>query len=1769
MNSFAASKIVNFETVREQCAQRASLNARRWIVVILGALLLALSPHDLHAQVGNDNPTGPSGIFNGQAGGCGYDPYTANATRSITDISVAGGVGEYPLALVRTANSRTPSTTGVFGWAGGWNHNYNWILEDSPLGPINPARYTVEFPDGRVETFKQVNWDTTCYRVRRGDQSTSAGVRERFVPVDLNPNHTQTYMRAYLILPDGGKVEFWAHQHVSGSQYWYHYHVTAMIDPHGLRTTIDSELVNQNTLRRITKVTEPAGRYLQFAYTGINSPRIASVTEYISGIARRSVNYSYLQMRLNYVQYYNNAWTAHYQYCNANVGDPDMMPMLLWTCDDPMYGGPMHKIAYVYRTTDNYPGNHPVYGQIQSEKYYDGTTVGAAVSTLAVGIPNNNPVYRTETRGDGATRTFIYNGAGPGYLAWASDFTDRYASQTYNQTTKYISAVMDRRGNTTDYTVNRLTGNVTQTQFPAAADVTPSPAPRGTVNYAYGWAGCHDSNNLDANNPYFLCTATDEGGHVTKFWRDGNKRVTKIDYPDGGYEQFTYNGYGQVLTHRLKTGGTETFAYDPNAQYRLQYYSDPYHSNPGNPSIQYFYETHGWVNGVFDSLSHPTNWTYNNRGQVLVTTLPPDPFDNNTRNTITNAYNPDGTLQSMTNELGYVASYTYDDYRRLKSVTPPGRGDGTGANTTNFYYGVSAVDNVNDYKLTDSNVTWTVLASGKKIKTLYDDNRLQSSVTIGYGSGDDATTSYGHDAAGNLTTTTNPYNHNNTTVDYDTRNRPSANHVLSQVTTITYDTAGRKKTITRPNGQTITYDTFDAMNRVTQQTATQSPSQPAVTRYTYYTTSDGGTAPVGLLKTMKDPRNTTDPYTYEYDLMGRKLKLTYPADMANAHRIEQWSYDGVGRLQTFKNRAGRTQTFTYDALNRVNWLTWDDNGLTPTVQFKYDAASRLTDINNANATIQRLYWNDNSLGAETETPTGGNSKAIVYFYDDDGNRSQIYYPDDNLTFSYTYTGRNQLKAIPPWATYEYDARGNLTSRTLYNGTHTDYPYYDPYDRADWVVHYLNGIAPEFNYDYDDLSNNRKWVRRLEPGLGDIGDVFKYDLADQVIGFQLNVQTPQNVQSIPQNITYDANGNRTAFGSDTYTINNNNLNQYSKRNNISAYYDNNATLTQRFDGSTYTYDAQNRLTHAAKGSDTIDFAYDGLNRQVSRTVNGAKTYNVWDGWDLIEEYQAGGTPTAYYLYGADGLILDTQVGNPDINWYYHDGSGSTSHIADSTGHLLEWYRYDLQGTPFIYAPNNTQRSTSNYSVRHLFTGQQWYSEIGLYDLRNRFYSPDIGRFLQPDPIGFDGDTTNLYRYTGNNPVTGSDPTGLDVVTGTHPAGAFPHFFIGVTDWSAGGGTRYFDFYPRGGGGFWYSSGAWDNSLRAPSNFTPVSNYVTTSEQDLVVLHALYAAQANPGAYSVILCKECEARAMGVLAAALGPQGTHFNPVDPYTGNIFDAQGNWAGWEDANTGNIYDSNGNWAGWNKSWRQNFRSGGLTFGLTSASTGGGGGWPFGNFQSPFTGASLPGAYGYPWGDAPWAYGQNPWGAWGNLGNFSVLGSSIDGRNQGLWFAGNNWGEGFRPPDEPACFVAGTPVLMADGSEKPIENIQVGEAVLAWNEETKTIFSTTVVKALHHEEKPQTLFDVELEDGRKFTVNNDHPMYVVEDGDFVFTDDLAARFGTGKPITFQDNKNQPVRIASLKMRRETCKMYNLYVEGQGKNGHTYYASGILVHNFGAGFRRK
>jgi hypothetical protein len=94
------------------------MNFPRLFLFFLLLLLLGFLPR-LDAQVGNNNPTGVSGIFNGQVHtGGSYDPYTGNAHRVITDMAVAGAVGEYPLALTRTSNSRGAQGT-AFGTPGG------------------------------------------------------------------------------------------------------------------------------------------------------------------------------------------------------------------------------------------------------------------------------------------------------------------------------------------------------------------------------------------------------------------------------------------------------------------------------------------------------------------------------------------------------------------------------------------------------------------------------------------------------------------------------------------------------------------------------------------------------------------------------------------------------------------------------------------------------------------------------------------------------------------------------------------------------------------------------------------------------------------------------------------------------------------------------------------------------------------------------------------------------------------------------------------------------------------------------------------------------------------------------------------------------------------------------------------------------------------------------------------------------------------------------------------------------------------------------------------------------------------------------------------------------------------------------------------------------------------------------------------------------------------------------------------------------------------
>ena len=175
--------------------------------------------------------------------------------------------------------------------------------------------------------------------------------------------------------------------------------------------------------------------------------------------------------------------------------------------------------------------------------------------------------------------------------------------------------------------------------------------------------------------------------------------------------------------------------------------------------------------------------------------------------------------------------------------------------------------------------------------------------------------------------------------------------------------------------------------------------------------------------------------------------------------------------------------------------------------------------------------------------------------------------------------------------------------------------------------------------------------------------------------------------------------------------------------------------------------------------------------MKRTLNGVTIYYVYDGEKPVLEYNSSGTIVGRNLYGKaiDEILLRVDVANNWTLYYQQDHEGSVTHLTNSSGAVIEKYRYDAFGAPTIYNPSNTQLSTSAYNNRFLFTGREYAATFSFYEYRTRAYNPTLGRFMSEDPKLFDAGDYNLYRYCHNDPEDLTDPKGLgvDVITTIPP------------------------------------------------------------------------------------------------------------------------------------------------------------------------------------------------------------------------------------------------------------------------------------------------------------------------------------------------------------------------------------------------------------------
>ena len=194
-----------------------------------------------------------------------------------------------------------------------------------------------------------------------------------------------------------------------------------------------------------------------------------------------------------------------------------------------------------------------------------------------------------------------------------------------------------------------------------------------------------------------------------------------------------------------------------------------------------------------------------------------------------------------------------------------------------------------------------------------------------------------------------------------------------------------------------------------------------------------------------------------------------------------------------------------------------------------------------------------------------------------------------------------------------------------------------------------------------------------------------------------------------------------------------------------------------------------ITYDALGNPTIYRSHNltwGKLRHLNSFDNNTFTYNIngirisknsviytLDGTKILSETRPTGT--IEYLYGFDEVIGFIYNG---ITYHYEKNTlNDVTAIVDGNGNIKAKYLYDAWGNHTITL------DIDGIGTLNPFRYKTYYYDVetGLYYLQNRYYDPEVGRFLNADThvnangtiLGF-----NMFAYCNNNPVMGYDPTG---------------------------------------------------------------------------------------------------------------------------------------------------------------------------------------------------------------------------------------------------------------------------------------------------------------------------------------------------------------------------------------------------------------------------
>jgi len=912
------------------------------------------------------------------------------------------------------------------------------------------------------------------------------------------------------------------------------------------------------------------------------------------------------------------------------------------------------------------------------------------------------------------------------------------------------------------------------------------------IDYGYEYTSIYKAFN-SSGNIYFY---RDKNGKVTYFSYDEYGNLISKKDPAGYMTNYEYNNYNQKTAVIDALGNETIFDYDANRKLIRTVTAD------GAVTENIYDTARDIVSGAeviekIDSLGSSEYFDYDEAGNMirkkdkngnvfryfydgmnrLVEEM--DPY----QNSILYSYDGNGNLEAKEDKRGNRTSYTYDAANRKTSIT-----DAEGA-TTSYLYDANG-------NLTDEIRTLKDASSDIPVVTHYEYDNLNRPVakTLDYGVTGARTYQYRYDPLGRLVEfiepkgnyTVNQYdkNGNKTKVEmygsdgikmaeksyeYDSRNLlKKRKDAEGREWLFEYDALGRKIFECDPAGNCSSY-AYDWVGNLVMET----DQEGGVTKHFYDLAKR-------RIKTIDALEQTT---VYTYDANGNLKSVIDPGGSET-----RTYYDALNRPVGVEDAAGDVTTYDYDEAGNIVQETrpdestitkwYDDmNRLTDVYannqearHFEYDSLSRMIvadDYNEGNATHSVLFEYNafNEVTAEVQ-----DGKRVEKFYDANGNPEDLVYPDTGgFVVHRTYNGLNLPDSIKDQsqnsiAGFTYNLNGRVAAMTLGNGIEKSLSYNDRGMEGNRIYADIDTTTLySMETTYDGMGNilSEAIERAISTipfiGIEQYEKQYEYDDLNRLIIEQQGTMDTIQWQHDPEgNWTYtNQNGNQESRTANA-------VNEYTSITAATPTYDDRGNMT-RDASKRYEYDWANRLikVNTLYGSTIATYTYDALNRRVTKSYGGHTTAYIYNGGQVIEEYEDGQFRQSfvYGIYIDDPIMMEDNAGNR--YYYLKDRQYSITALTDENGNIVETYEYTAFGLMTILDGQGGTIIESTVGNPYGYTGRRWDGESGLWYYRNRMYSAKLGRFMQRDPAGY-ADGLNLYAYVRNNPLRYLDPEGLTAV-----------------------------------------------------------------------------------------------------------------------------------------------------------------------------------------------------------------------------------------------------------------------------------------------------------------------------------------------------------------------------------------------------------------------